>query len=52
LPCSLINYFGQGALVLRDPSAVPDLFFRMAPEWAVVPLVILSTWRRSSPRRR
>ena len=43
LPCLLIHYFGQGALVLREPSAVPDLFFRMAPEWAVVPLVILST---------
>jgi KUP system potassium uptake protein len=43
LPCLLLNYFGQGALALRDPAAVPDLFFRMAPAWALVPLVALST---------
>ncbi len=43
LPCLLLNYLGQGALLLRDPSAVENPFFRMAPAWATYPLVILST---------
>ncbi|MEO5510157.1 MAG: KUP/HAK/KT family potassium transporter, partial [Longimicrobiales bacterium] len=43
LPCLVMNYFGQGALLLRDPSAVASPFFRMAPEWALIPLVVLST---------
>jgi KUP system potassium uptake protein len=44
LPCLLVNYFGQGALVMRDRSAIENLFFRSAPAWSLVPLVILSTW--------
>ena len=43
LPALLINYFGQGALLLADPSAVENPFCRLAPEWALYPLVILST---------
>ena len=43
LPCLLLNYFGQGALLLRDPSTAVDPFFLMAPGWARWPLVILST---------
>jgi KUP system potassium uptake protein len=43
LPSLLLNYFGQGALVLRDPSAASDLFFRAAPPSLVPALVILST---------
>ncbi len=43
LPCLLLNYFGQGALVLRDPSAAEHPFFNLAPEWALVPLVALTT---------
>ena len=43
LPALLLNYFGQGALVLRDPSAAENLFYRAAPGWSLVPLVILST---------
>ena len=43
LPALLINYFGQGALLLADPSAVENPFYRLAPEWALYPLVILST---------
>jgi KUP system potassium uptake protein len=43
LPALLLNYFGQGALVLRDPSAAEHPFFRLAPDWAMLPLVILST---------
>jgi KUP system potassium uptake protein len=43
LPSLLLVYFGQGALLLRDPTAVHNLFYRLAPQWALVPLVILAT---------
>ncbi|MCA6114885.1 potassium transporter Kup [Bradyrhizobium sp. WSM 1738] len=43
LPSLLINYFGQGALVLSDPSAVTNSFYRMVPEILVLPLVVLAT---------
>ncbi len=43
LPALLINYFGQGALLLADPSAIENPFYRLAPEWALYPLVILAT---------
>ena len=43
LPALIINYFGQGALLLADPSAIENPFYRLAPEWALYPLVILST---------
>jgi KUP system potassium uptake protein len=43
LPALLLNYFGQGALVLTDPSAAEHPFFRLAPEWAMLPLVVLTT---------
>ncbi len=43
LPSLLLCYFGQGALILREPSAVPNLFFRAAPSWSLVPLLVLST---------
>lgn len=43
MPALLINYFGQGALLLADPSAVENPFYLLAPEWAMFPLVILST---------
>jgi KUP system potassium uptake protein len=43
LPALLLNYFGQGALLIAEPSAIDNPFFRMPPEWAVVPLVILAT---------
>lgn len=43
LPALLLNYFGQAALILGDPEAVERPFFKLAPEWAVVPLVILAT---------
>jgi KUP system potassium uptake protein len=42
LPALLLNYFGQGALLLRDPSSSQNLFFRLAPDWALYPLVILA----------
>jgi KUP system potassium uptake protein len=43
LPALLINYFGQGALVLSDPTAVENTFYRMAPEFLLVPLIVLAT---------
>jgi KUP system potassium uptake protein len=43
LPSLMINYFGQGALLLADPSAVANPFYLLAPDWALLPLVVLST---------
>ena len=43
LPALLINYFGQGALLLSNSAAVENPFYLLAPEWALLPLVILST---------
>ena len=43
LPTLIINYFGQGALLLSDPAAIENPFFLLAPEWALTPLVILAT---------
>ena len=42
-PSLILNYFGQGALLLRDPKAVKNPFFHMAPDWALYPLVILAS---------
>ena len=42
-PALLLNYYGQGALLLRNPAAASDPFFLMAPRWALWPLVVLST---------
>ena len=43
LPALLLNYFGQGALLLQEPEAVENPFFHMAPDWALYPLVIMAT---------
>jgi len=43
MPCLVLNYFGQGALLLGNADAVKNPFFFMAPEWALVPLVLLAT---------
>ena len=43
MPALTLNYFGQGALLLNDPSAVKNPFYMMAPEWALIPLVGLAT---------
>ncbi len=42
-PCLVLNYFGQGALLLGTPSAVANPFYLMAPEWARLPLVFIAT---------
>jgi KUP system potassium uptake protein len=41
-PCLLLNYFGQGALLIRDPSALDNPFFRLAPGWALIPMLFLA----------
>lgn len=43
LPCLALNYFGQGALLLRDPESVTNPFYYLAPEWFLYPLVALAT---------
>lgn len=43
LPSLLLNYFGQGALLIANPEAAHSPFFLLAPAWALYPLVILST---------
>lgn len=41
-PALLLNYFGQGALLLADPSAVAHPFYRMVPAWGLYPMVVLA----------
>lgn len=43
LPALLLNYFGQGALLIRDPAAIRNPFYLQAPEWALYPLIGLAT---------
>mgnify|MGYP006270729141 FL=1 len=43
LPCLLFNYLGQGALLLRTPEAISNPFYQLAPDWALFPMVILSS---------
>jgi KUP system potassium uptake protein len=43
LPALLLNYFGQGALLIGDPGQLTHPFYQLAPGWAVYPLVLLAT---------
>lgn len=43
LPALLLNYMGQGALVISEPDAVDNPFYRLAPTWATIPFVLLAT---------
>lgn len=43
LPALILNYFGQGALLLNDPTAISNPFYLLAPKWAILPMVILAT---------
>lgn len=43
LPALVLNYFGQGALILAEPEAAKNPFFHLAPDWALYPLVALAT---------
>ena len=42
-PALILNYLGQGALIMEDPAATASPFFLLFPEWARIPMVILST---------
>jgi KUP system potassium uptake protein len=44
LPALLLNYFGQGALILADPAAADNPFYKLAPGWALIPMVVLATF--------
>lgn len=43
LPALTLNYFGQGALLLNNPETISNPFYLLAPKWALIPLVVLST---------
>ncbi len=43
LPCLVLNYFGQGGLLLENPGAIDNPFYQLAPGWAHYPLVVFST---------
>jgi KUP system potassium uptake protein len=43
LPALMLNYFGQGALVIGNPEAIENPFFRLAPIWALYPVVLIAT---------
>ncbi|MCL2899008.1 low affinity potassium transporter Kup [Brenneria tiliae] len=43
LPSLVLNYFGQGALLLKHPEAIKNPFFLLAPDWALIPLMVLAT---------
>jgi KUP system potassium uptake protein len=42
LPALLLNYFGQGALILAEPAAADSPFYKLAPSWALIPMVVLA----------
>ena len=42
LPALLLNYFGQGALLLENPAAAENPFYLLAPSWAIYPMVVLA----------
>jgi KUP system potassium uptake protein len=42
-PALLLNYFGQGAMLLGEPGSIDNPFYRLAPDWGVLPLVVLAT---------
>jgi KUP system potassium uptake protein len=44
LPALVLNYFGQGALIIHDAAAVKNPFYLLAPAWALLPMVVLSTF--------
>ncbi|ELY7491180.1 low affinity potassium transporter Kup [Cronobacter turicensis] len=43
LPSLVLNYFGQGALLLKTPEAIKNPFFLLAPDWALIPMLVLAT---------
>lgn len=43
LPALVLNYYGQGALLLQDPNAIQNPFYLLAPDWMQIPMVVLAT---------
>ncbi|MGB5010571.1 MAG: potassium transporter Kup [Candidatus Dechloromonas phosphoritropha] len=43
MPTLVLNYFGQGALLLNEPEAIASPFFHLGPSWAMIPMVVLAT---------
>ncbi len=43
MPALVLNYFGQGALLLAEPESISSPFFHLAPDWALIPMVVLAT---------
>lgn len=43
LPCLALNYMGQGALIISNPSAISNPFFLLGPHWMQIPMIVLST---------
>ena len=43
MPALVLNYFGQGALLIDNPAAIANPFYLMAPQWSLLPLVVIST---------
>jgi KUP system potassium uptake protein len=43
MPALVLNYFGQGALLIENPSAISNPFYLMAPQWSLLPLVVIAT---------
>ena len=43
MPTLVLNYFGQGALLLNEPAAIQSPFFHLGPSWALIPMVVLAT---------
>jgi KUP system potassium uptake protein len=43
MPCLILNYFGQGALLLAEPEAVKNPFFNLAHDWLLLPTVVMAT---------
>jgi len=43
MPALVLNYFGQGALLIENPAAIDNPFYLMAPQWSLLPLVVIAT---------
>jgi KUP system potassium uptake protein len=43
MPALVLNYFGQGALLIQNPAAISNPFYLMAPQWSLLPLVLIAT---------
>ncbi len=43
LPAQVLNYFGQGALLLNEPASMESPFFHLGPKWALIPMVVFAT---------